>query len=48
MGRIPTHMKLMCVCVLQVSQVVQKTPAQPRAGEVTAGRAGCGDGDTQR
>lgn len=37
-----------CVCVPQVSQVVQKTPAQPRAGEATAGRAGGGDGGAQR
>jgi len=36
------------VCFSQVSQVVQKAPSQPRAGEVAAGRAGGGDGDAQR
>jgi hypothetical protein len=36
-----------CVCFSQVSQVVQKASAQPRAGEATARRTGGRDGGAQ-
>lgn len=41
---IPICVIRLFVYPFQVSQVVQKAPAQPRAGEVTAGRADRSDG----